>query len=190
MGDNQPTPSRDITPSGRRSRLRVVSGHQESLQIGGHCEEPRQSTSGSATPVRSVTLDGPRSVTPTKGIDWGDVSTDPVLLLKSKIPPAPVFFSEEKARARLNRESSPPLTASMMAGATPAKTYFLSEEESHEDLDWLSKVMSKPRHFKGTRPASWIGQMELYMDARRVPQKHRMTWRSHFLTKGSRTGSY
>ncbi|PHJ21505.1 hypothetical protein CSUI_004647 [Cystoisospora suis] len=31
MGDYQPTPSRGITPSGRRSRLRVVSGRQESL---------------------------------------------------------------------------------------------------------------------------------------------------------------
>lgn len=74
-----------------------------------------------------------------------------------------------------------PRSDNMEANVTAILSKTFLDGEDPDEPEWLARVMSKPRHFKGTRTASWSAQMALYMGHRCVPDRHKVTVATSYL---------
>ena len=168
MGEDSPVPSREVTPTSRPSRLRTATPPLESLQIGGHCEEPLRS-SDLSTPIRRGSRASDHPPTPIKRGDWAERILDP-----SKLPPLPPGMEETKSRERTHRSTILGGSSGHQTTPSPACFHPINEEEWTAPLEWLGRCMSKPEHFTGKRPLAWLGEMEIYFAIRGIPDQYKL----------------
>lgn len=178
MNGEIPEESQGPKSQGTGLKPGLPSASAITLQIGGHCED-RRFASPELGDLQQMTPARDDRSRPRNRRLWNSppfLSEDSLESLEPTIRqlesmPAPVTMKREfDIGEPTSCRASPALSKS-----------FRQDDDEDEDLDWFSRVMSKPRHFKGTRPASWIAQMELYMDRRRVPEKHKLTVATSYL---------